>query len=203
MFQNDVSFVYKDIDQDTENIREVIKDLMMKHLEESVAAPFFYDWELNELKDQLPENFSLEINKKKDVPENKIRLTVVNAYFDATRHFEDYLDVFICMDDDPKVKLVAEPIGCIELDGEEDEGVVAITSIDAPYDEENGLSLLELSDASGSSPIKIAVTSGLKFEGERCTFSCPGKYSDDDFELDNSKVEDIVSFIKGLVPYED
>ena len=41
MFQNDVSFVYKDIDQDTENIREVIKDLMMKHLEESIAAPFF------------------------------------------------------------------------------------------------------------------------------------------------------------------
>ena len=37
MFQNDVSFVYKDIDQDTENIREVIKDLMMKHVEESVA----------------------------------------------------------------------------------------------------------------------------------------------------------------------
>ena len=200
MFQNDVSFVYKDIDQDTENIREVIKDLMMKHLEESVAAPFFYDWELNELKDQLPENFSLEINKKKGVPENKIRLTVVNAYFDATRHFEDYLDE---LDDDSEVKLVAQPIGCIELDGEEDEGVVAITSIDAPYDEENGLSLLELSDASGYSPIKIAITSGLNFEGERRTFPCPGEYSDDDFELDNSKVEEIISFIKGLVLYED
>tara|TARA_B100000085_G_scaffold259987_1_gene263165 strand:- start:90 stop:692 length:603 start_codon:yes stop_codon:yes gene_type:complete len=200
MFQNDLSFVYKDIDQDTENIREVIKDLMMKHLEESVAAPFFYDWELNDLKDQLPGNFSLEINKKKDVPENKIRLTVVNAYFEATRHFEDYLDE---LDDDSEVKLIAEPIGCIELDGEEDEGVVAITSIDAPYDEENELSLLELFDATGDSPIKIAVTSGRNFESERCTFSCPGEYSDDDFELDNSKVEEIVSFIKGLVLYED
>tara|TARA_B100001287_G_scaffold148206_1_gene124845 strand:- start:131 stop:733 length:603 start_codon:yes stop_codon:yes gene_type:complete len=200
MFQNDLSFVYKDIDQDTENIREVIKDLMMKHLEESVAAPFFYDWELNDLKDQLPGNFSLEINRKKDVPENKIRLTVVNAYFEATRHFEDYLDE---LDDDSEVKLIAEPIGCIELDGEEDEGVVAITSIDAPYDEENELSLLELFDASGDSPIKIAVTSGRNFESERCTFSCPGEYSDDDFELDNSKVEEIVSFIKGLVLYED
>ena len=200
MFQNDLSFVYKDIDQDTENIREVIKDLMMKHLEESVAGPFFYDWELNDLKDQLPSNFSLEINKKKDVPENKIRLTVVNAYFEATRHFEDYLDE---LDDDSEVKLIAEPIGCIELDGEEDEGVVTITSIDAPYDEENELSLLELFDASGDSPIKIAVTSGRNFESERCTFSCPGEYSDDDFELDNSKVEEIVSFIKGLVLYED
>ena len=200
MFQNDLSFVYKDIDQDTKNIREVIKDLMMKHLEESVAAPFFYDWELNDLKDQLPGNFSLEINKKKDVPENKIRLTVVNAYFEATRHFEDYLDE---IDDDSEVKLIAEPIGCIELDGEEDEGVVAITSIDAPYDEENELSLLELFDASGDSPIKIAVTSGRNFESERCTFSCPGEYSDDDFKLDNSKVEEIVSFIKGLVLYED
>ena len=173
---------------------------MMKHLEESVAAPFFYDWELNDLKDQLPGNFSLEINKKKDVPENKIRLTVVNAYFEATRHFEDYLDE---LDDDSEVKLIAEPIGCIELDGEEDEGVVAITSIDAPYDEENELSLLELFDASGDSPIKIAVTSGRNFESERCTFSCPGEYSDDDFELDNSKVEEITSFIKGLVLYED
>ena len=202
MFQNDVSFVYKDIDQDTENIREVIKELMMKHLEESVASPFFYDWELNELKEQLPENFSLEIDNKKEVPENKIRLTVVNAYFEATRHFDEYLDE---LDDDSEVKLVAEPIGCIELNGEENEGIVAITSIDAPYDEENELSLLELSDASGDSPIKIAITPGSNFETEYRTFSCPGKYTDDhdDFELDNSQVEEIVSHIKGLVLYED
>tara|TARA_Y100000589_G_scaffold169879_1_gene161476 strand:+ start:107 stop:709 length:603 start_codon:yes stop_codon:yes gene_type:complete len=200
MFQNDVSFIYKDIDQETENIKEVIKDLMIKHLEESVAGPFFYDYELNDLKDQLPENFSLEIDKKKNVPENKIRLTVVNAYFDATRHFDDYLDE---LDDDSQVKLVAEPIGCIELDGEETEAVLAITSIDAPYDEENELSLLELSDASGDSPIKIAVTPGENFDLDTCTFSCPGEYADDDFELDNSKVEEIISFIKGLVLIED
>jgi len=202
MFQNDVSFVYKDIDQGEENIKEVIKDLMMKHLEEGVSAPFFYDWELDELKNKLPQNFSLEINEKNNVPENKVRLTVVNAYFEANRHFQDYLD---SLDDDSEVKLVAEPIGCIELDGEEDEGIVVITSIDAPYDEENELSLLELSDASGDSPIKLAVTAGDKFDNERTTFLCPGKYSDnyDDFELDNSKVEEIVTFIKELVPIED
>ena len=201
MFQNDISFVYKDIDQDTENIGAVIKDLMLKHLEESVAAPFFYDWELNDLKDQLPDNWSLEINENLDVPENKIRLTVVNAYFDATRHFEDYLEEF----EDSEVKLVAEPIGSIDLTGEENEGVVAITTIDAPYDEENELSLFELSDASGDSPIKIAVTPGPNFETAYNTFSCPGKYTDghDDFELDNSTVEEIALFIKDLVIDEE
>ena len=103
------------------------------------------------------------------------------------------------LDNDSKVKLVAEPIGCIDLSGEENEEVLAITSIDAPYDEENELSLLELSNASGHSPIKIAVTPGRNFNVEYSTFSCPGKYTGDDFELDNSSVEKIVSFIKDQV----
>lgn len=200
MFQNDVSFVYKDIDQDTENIKEVIKDLMMKHLEESVSGPFFYDWELNDLKDQLPENFSLEINKKKDVSENKIRLTVVNAYFEATRHFDDYLDE---LNDDSEVKLVAEPIGCIDLTGEGSEGIVVITNVDAPYDEENEANLLECFEASGESPYKIAITNGEKWDFEPKTFPCPGKYSDDDFELDKSIFDEISNHIKNLSVLED
>lgn len=41
------------------------------------------------------------------------------------------------------------------------------------------------------------------FDLDTCTFSCPGEYADDDFELDYSKVEEIISFIKGLVLIED
>ena len=53
MFQNDISFVYEDIDQDTENLEDVIRELMLQHRDESVAAPFFYDWELENLKNLM------------------------------------------------------------------------------------------------------------------------------------------------------
>ena len=199
MFQNDISFVYEDIDQDTENLEDVIRELMLQHRDESVAAPFFYDWELENLNNQLPEAWSLEINKKLNVAKDKIRITVVNAYFDASCHFDDYLEEF----DTAKVKLVAEPIGCIDLTGEGSEGIVVITNVDAPYDEENEANLLECFEASGESPYKIAITNGEKWDFEPKTFPCPGKYSDDDFELDKSIFDEISNHIKNLSVLED
>jgi hypothetical protein len=195
MLQNDLGFVYRDIDQDVENLENVIKELMLQHRDESVAAPFFYDWELDDLRDQLPSSWILEINEKLNVPNDKIRITVLNAYFDASRHFDDYLKEF----EGANVKLIGEPIGCINLNGEDDEGIVVITNIDAPYDEENEASLLECFYANGESPYKIAITPGEKWDFEPQTFSCPGEYTDDDFKLDKSIFEKISAHIKNLM----
>ena len=194
MFQNDLGFVYRDINQNLENLENVIKELMLQHRDESVAAPFFYDWELVDLRDQLPSSWSLEINEKLNVPKDKIRITVVNAYFDASRHFGDYLEEF----EGANVKLIGEPIGCIDLVGEDNEGIVVITSIDAPYDEANETTLLELFAARGESPYKIAVTPGEKWDFAPQTFPCPGEYTGDDFDLDKSIVEEISAYIKNL-----
>ena len=195
MFQNDIGFVYRDIDQDIESLENVIKELMLQHRDESVAAPFFYNWELDDLRDQLPSSWSIEINEKLNIPSDKIRITVLNAYFDAGRHFDDYLEEF----QGTNVKLTAEPIGCIDLNGEDNEEIVVITSIDAPYDEENEASLLECFYADGESPIKIAITPGKKWDFEPQTFSCPGKYTDDDFKLDKSIFDKISAHIKNLM----
>lgn len=195
MFQNDLGFVYRDIDQNLENLENVIKELMLQHRDESVAAPFFYDWELEDLRGQLPSSWSLEINENLNVPKDKIRITVFNAYFDVSRHFDDYLEEF----KGANVKLIGEPIGCIDLVGEDNEGVVVITSIDAPYDEGNEATLLELFVASGESPYKVAITPGEKWDFAPQTFSCPGEYTDDDFELDVSIFAEILTYIKNVV----
>ena len=42
MFQNDISYVIRDIDEkDLPNISEIVKKLMEENLLEGVAAPFF------------------------------------------------------------------------------------------------------------------------------------------------------------------
>ena len=195
MLQNDIGFVHRDIDQSLENLENVIKELMLQHRDESVAAPFFYDWELDDLRGQLPSSWSIEINEKLNVPKDKIRITVVNAYFDASRHFVDYLDEF----EGASVKLIGEPIGCINLDGEDNEGIVVISFIDAPYDEENEAMLLECFSANGESPYQIAITPGEKWNFAPQTFPCPGEYTRDDFKLDKSIVEEISAHIKNLM----
>ncbi len=211
MFQNDISFVYKDIEKNTTDLEAVIKNLLIKHLNEGVAAPYFYEWELDKLSGQLPSSWTLDINEKLDVPDEKIRLTIVNAYFEAERHFKGYLDEF----EDSDVRLIAEPIGVIDLTGEESESIIAITDIEAPYDEENAKDLLELSGAFGESPIKISVTPGSKYWDSAIdgalTFSDLfkddnewKKYIDsDDFELDQTFLKEIKDFINELELDED
>ena len=195
MFQNDISFVYEDIDKNTENIKSIIKSLMLKHLNESVSAPFFYSYELEDLKEELPDGWKLDVDKSKEVSANQVRLTVFNAYFEASRHFEDY--------EETDVKLTGESIGVLNLD-DEDANVIALRGIDAPYDDDWDKNLLELSDASGDSEIKLSVSGGSNF-GNKCkTFTIPGKYIDEDFEFfsekeaDRSNVMDIIKFIKSL-----
>jgi hypothetical protein len=196
MFQNDISFVFKDIDQKTEDIESIIKNLMLQHLNESVSAPFFYSYELEDLKEEIPDGWKLDIDKSKEVASNQVRLTVFNAYFEASRHFEDY--------EETDVKLTGESIGILNLDDDEDVNVIALRGIDAPYDDDWDKTLLELSDASGDSEIKLSVSGGSNF-GNKCkTFTIPGEYVDDDFEFfkedepGRNNIKEIIEFIEGL-----
>ena len=205
MFQNDISFVYKDIDKTTDNLETTIKELLIKHMEESVAAPFFYDYELSDLNNQLPSKWKLEIDEKYNLKADQIRISIVNAYFSADRHFEDYVEEFQNQD----IKLTAERIGIIDLTGEEDEDIVAITSIKAPFDKNNGEELLELRGAFGESPIKLSITLGSNYldtdYGNSKTFSKIldeeewVKYKDyldpDEFELNKDFLNEVTEYI--------
>ena len=95
--------------------------------------------------------------------------------------------------------MIGEPIGCINLDGVDNEGIVVISSIDAPYDEENEAMLLECFSANGESPYQIAITPGEKWNFAPQTFPCPGEYTSDDFKLEKSIVEEISAHIKNLM----
>ncbi len=205
MFQNDISFVYKDIDKTTDNLETTIKELLIKHMEESVAAPFFYDYELSDLNNQLPSKWKLEIDEKYNLKPDQIRISIVNAYFSADRHFEDYVEEFQNQD----IKLTAERIGIINFTGEDDEDVVAITNIKAPFDKNNGEELLELRGAFGESPIKLSITLGSNYldadYGNCKTFTKIldeeewVKYKDyldpDEFELNKDFLNEVTEYI--------
>ncbi len=213
MFQNDISFVYKDIDKTTDNLETTIKELLIKHMEESVAAPFFYDYELSDLNNQLPSKWKLEIDEKYNLKPDQIRISIVNAYFSADRHFEDYVEEFQNQD----IKLTAERIGIINFTGEDDEDVVAITNIKAPFDKNNGEELLELRGAFGESPIKLSITLGSNYldadYGNSKTFTKIldeeewVKYKDyldpDEFELNKDFLNEVTEYISSTKEEEN
>ena len=177
-------------------------------MEESVSAPFFYDYELSDLNNKLPSKWKLEIDENYNLKADQIRISLVNAYFNADRHFEDYVEEFQNQD----IKLTAERIGIIDLTGEEDEDVVAITSIKAPFDKNNGEELLELRGAFGESPIKLSFTLGSNYldadYGNSKTFSKIldeeewVKYKDyldpDEFKLNKDFLNEVTEYISSI-----
>ena len=64
LFQNDISFTIKDIEKDFSitNLSDLIKELMDYHESNSVAAPFFFAWEQEDIEDLLPEGWEIEID---------------------------------------------------------------------------------------------------------------------------------------------
>tara|TARA_B100000401_G_C52675041_1_gene656881 strand:+ start:338 stop:922 length:585 start_codon:yes stop_codon:yes gene_type:complete len=186
MFQNDISYVIRDIDEkDLPNISEIVKKLMEEHLLEGVAAPFFYSWEIKDLQEQLPTGWKLNIKEDTYIPENKIRLTVSNAYFKASRYFNPLIK---------DVELFGECIGNIKLKGEREEVIVLCN--DFPYDEEEERLLFDLDYADGESPILFTVSCGEKFGFDGETFQLStSDYDGDEFILGESSIE-IINYIK-------
>ncbi len=200
-FQNDISFVVEDIEiKEIDNFPKILDNLMIKFINDSIAAPFCYDWEIEE-KNKEPESWSLKIDESKNLLPNKIRITVFNEY-SANRHFNPLLK---------NVELIGEKIGNLNLGGE-DETIVAITRIKAPFDIKAKKELYELdTTTSGESPIKIAITPGWVFDCwddekdddvYQMTFDCPGKFDKEkNFIVEN--IDPIIAYLKGLKIDED
>lgn len=151
MFQNDISFAYCDFSEDDlEGIEAKINELIETHKSESIAAPYFFIYELQELEEELPEGWSVEIIEDSCVDPNKVRITIYNCYPEVVRSFDD---------DISPVSLKGSLIG-----GD----IVAISSIDQPAGTDE---LLELDSASGESPILICVTPGEMFGATSEEFS--------------------------------
>ena len=190
MFQNDISFITKDIyREDILNLPEIIKELMEDHLKNSIATPFCFLWELEYLKDQLPIDWKLTIDERTNIPKNKIRLTISNAYFNVSRHFNNSLK---------NVQLRGLSIGSVDLKGNgNDEDIIAIDC--DVYDQEKGKNLFELDFARGESPIKLSVTGGENFNNNCATFGIPSGYGKEEIELQQlNNIEPIIQFVKDL-----
>ena len=151
MFQNDVSYAYCDFDADDfVEIEAKINKLIETHESESIAAPYFFIYELEGLEEELPEGWSIEISEDSCVDSNKVRVTIYNCYPEAARSFDD---------DISPVTLKGSLIGG---------GIVAISSIDQPVGTDE---LLELDSACGESPILICVTPGESYGASSEEFS--------------------------------
>ena len=200
-FQNDISFVKEDIQiSDVDNFPKILDNLMIKFINESIAAPYCFDWEVEELCKE-PDSWNLRIDQSKNRIPNKIRITIWNAYPRAERHFNESLN---------NVELIGEDIGNLNIEGE-DETIIAITEIKAPFDTEAQKELYELdTTTSGESPIKITITPGGGFEplyyGEhdyndddiyQMTFTCPGKFDkNQNFIVEN--IDPIMKYLQAL-----
>ena len=190
MFQNDISFITKDIyREDILNLPEIIKELMEDHLKNSIATPFCFLWELEYLQDQLPIDWKLTIDERTNIPKNKIRLTISNAYFNVSRHFNNSLK---------NVQLRGLSIGSVDLKGNgNNEDIIAIDC--DVYDQEKGKHLFELDFARGESPIKLSVTGGENFNNNCATFGIPSGYGKEEIELQQlNNIEPIIQFVKDL-----
>ena len=190
MFQNDISFITKDIyREDILNLPEIIKELMEDHLKNSIATPFCFRWELEYLQDQLPIDWKLTIDERTNIPKNKIRLTISNAYFNVSRHFNNSLK---------NVQLRGLSIGSVDLKGNgNNENIIAIDC--DVYDQEKGKNLFELDFARGESPIKLSVTGGENFNNNCATFGIPSGYGKEEIELQQlNNIEPIIQFVKDL-----
>ena len=151
MFQNDISFVNVDIQLPCPDLTEIVRDLITRHGQESVASPFFYRSELESLEEELPSGWKVGIRAGSEVPSDKIRITVFNAYFEAVRYYDETV---------AGVSLVGEDIG-----GD----IIAITEISSTQNSE--LSLLDLDSASGSSAVTLCITPGASFASDSEDFS--------------------------------
>ena len=190
LFQNDISFITKDIKiNDIGNLRKIIRDLMEEHLKYSIATPFFYIWELDDLKDQLPNNWKINIDQTRYIPKDKVRITITNAYFDVSRHFNPTLE---------EVILTGQSIGKIDIKGNgEQEDVIAIDC--EVYDNEKEKYLFELDYARGESPIRVSITGGELFQKHSASFNIPSGYGIEDLPLEElGDIEKISQFVNYL-----
>ncbi len=139
MFQNDINFVFSNLDLPVSDkeASEFLKAEIMRHEGDSVSGPYYLTKDTVEK--ELP-NFSFVIDSMRWPREGQARIVIYNAYQQADRSF------------DPSAENVEFEV--MPLYGE----LKAI--IGCFVDEEFDDSLIELQSASGESPIMIAIQHG-------------------------------------------
>jgi hypothetical protein len=90
MISNDISYIYEDFPFPFAGTRDeaktLIRQLLSKHLTESISAPFFNEADdLEDLKDGLPEGWTIELDEATKVTESTLRIVVYNKYEEADR----------------------------------------------------------------------------------------------------------------------
>ena len=93
MLQNDLSYVLQDFSwpfpSNGEEIKSIIKGLLQKHLDESVAGPYLHRiYDLEEIEDELPGHWQLIFDEETKLKSKTLRIYVYNKYEDAARNLE-------------------------------------------------------------------------------------------------------------------
>ena len=90
MINNDISYIYKEVPYPFSGTREeakaLIKQMLTEHLNESVSAPFIHETEdLDDLKERMPDGWTIELDESTKVAKSTLRIVVYNKYNEADR----------------------------------------------------------------------------------------------------------------------
>ena len=146
MINNDISYVFKDVpypyEGTKEDARSLIRSLLNDHLNESISAPFFNEYnDLEDLRNELPAGWKIELEESSKVPKSTLRIIVYNKYEDADRSSGE---------DHEKATLKATNLF----------GYTWVVSSVEVEDEDCEEHPLELYSAEGESPVCIALYGG-------------------------------------------
>lgn len=150
MFQNDITYNFVDINSGNPDLRMIVLKLAEDHESESIAAPYFFVDELDDLKAEIPTGWNLTVDENTVVEETKIRITAYHKYDEACRKFDSDIN---------NALLKGESIGG---------GMIALTTVESSSEE---IQLLELDSAWGDSPVMLCVTPGAKYEEDHKEFT--------------------------------
>ena len=143
---NDINYVFKDVPYPYQGTKDeaklLIRDLLKEHLNESISAPFFNEYEqLDDIREELPNGWKIELNEESKQPKSTLRIIIYNTYEEADRNSgKDY----------GSVKLKARNL-C---------GYIWVVSEVLVDDEGNEEIPLELNSAQGESPVCILLCGG-------------------------------------------
>ena len=181
MINNDISYVFKDLPYPFQGSKEaakfLIKSLLNDHLNESVSAPFFNEVDdLDDIKNDLPEGWQIELDESTRLPKSTLRIVVYNKYDAADRSSgEDFDNVTLRATNLYGYKWV---INNIEIEDE--------------YCEERPL---ELYSAYGESPVCIILYGGYDEEVFVDFDELEISFTDDGVEITEDSLNQVIAGI--------
>ena len=143
---NDINFVFKEVPYPykgtLDEAKTLIRDLLNQHQNESISAPFFNEVdELDQIKEELPDGWQIELDEDSRLPKSILRIAIYNYYEEVDRSSAGDFD---------SVKLKATNLF----------GYTWVVSDFEVADEANEDIPLELHSAKGDSPVRILLHGG-------------------------------------------